>query len=303
MSRQPDVRTPTASVLHLLGARKRAGHGGGGQPLLFWLGCAVLAAVTVACIVVPILSPYGTDEFVGAPFQPPSTDHPFGTDGLGRDVLTRAFAGGRLDLAIAVVVVGSCLAIGTLVGTIAGTTRFRWMDTLIARIIDSLVAFPFVVLVLALIVVFGYDRTLGPVPAGVPAIVAALVLVNWTVYARLVRAEAKTLSRRGFVIAAEMSGYSRTRIIFRHLLPGTIRVAVTYAVADVILIITYVASLSFLGAGAQPPIPEWGSIMYEGRGVLFDAWWITFGPGLLLAITGLSLAFVADSLLEKADVA
>lgn len=298
-----DVRTPTASALRGLNSRRRARRSSRGTPVLLRLGVCVLAIVVVACVVVPWLSPYGTEDFVGPPFQPPSGSHPFGTDGLGRDVATRAFAGGRLDLAIAIVVVGSCLLVGAVVGTIAGSTKLGWLDALIARLIDSVVAFPFVVLVLALVVVIGYDRTLGPVPPGVPAVVTALIVVNWTVYARLVRAEAKTLARRGFVIAAEISGYSRTRIVVRHLLPGAMRVALTYAVADVVLVIAYVASLSFLGAGAQPPTPEWGSIMYEGRGVLFDAWWITFGPGLLLALTGLSLAFIADSLLERGAVA
>jgi peptide/nickel transport system permease protein len=102
-------------------------------------------------------------------------------------------------------------------------------------------------------------------------------------------------------VAAQVSGYSTPRIVVKHLLPGVMRVAITYAVADVILVITYVASLSFLGAGVQPPTPEWGAIMYDGRGVLFSAWWITFGPGLLLALTGLSIAFVADSLLERGE--
>lgn len=303
MSDSIDLKTPTASALRGLAASRRGRRATRESSLLLNLGVCVLGAIVLACVIVPWVSPYGTDDFVGAPFQAPTLDHPFGTDGLGRDVATRAFAGGRLDLAIAVVVVGSCFVVGALVGTIAGTTKLGWLDGLITRIIDSLVAFPFVVLVLALVVVFGYDRTLGPVPPGVPAVTAALIMVNWTVYARLVRAEAKTLSGRGFVVAAEISGYSRSRIVLRHLLPGAMRVALTYAVADVVLVITYVASLSFLGAGAQPPTPEWGSIMYEGRGVLFDAWWITFGPGLLLALTGLSLAFIADSLLERGDAA
>lgn len=302
MTHYSHVKTPTASLVRsLLDRRSRRSGNGGRLPL--GVGAGVLTLVALGCVLVPMVSPYGTGEFVGTPFESPSSDHPFGTDGLGRDVFTRAFAGGRVDLAIALVVVGTCLLIGALVGTIAGTTRLQWLDTIITRVIDSIVAFPFVVLVLALVVVFGYDRTLGPIPPGVPAIAAALIVVNWTVYARLVRAEAKTLSRRGFVIAAGISGYSRPRIIVRHMLPGALRIAVTYAVADVILVITYVASLSFLGAGAQPPTPEWGSIMYEGRGVLFDAWWVTFGPGLLLALTGLSLAFVADSLLENGTVA
>lgn len=266
---------------------------------LFWIGCAGLLLVVAACVLVPLVSPYGTQDFVGQPYEAPSATHLFGTDGLGRDVFTRAFAGGLLDLGIAVVVVGASMTIGTVVGCFAGITEHRWLDALIARVIDSLIAFPFVVLVLALVVVFGYDRTLGPVPAGIPAVVAALVVVNWTVYARLVRAQTRTLARRGFVVSAQLSGYSLPRVIRRHLLPGVTRVAVTYAVADVVLVITYVASLSFLGAGAQPPTPEWGAIMYEGRGVLLSAWWIVFGPGALLAVTGLSLAFIADSLLDR----
>jgi len=191
-----------------------------------------------------------------------------------------------------------CMLLGSVIGTVVGAGSRRWPDTVVMRIVDAVVAFPFVVLVLALVVIIGYGRTWGPIPAGVPAIVGAIIIVNWTVYARLARNETRVLSEADYVVAVKLSGYPQWRIVSRHLMPGVIRATGTYAVADIMMIIVTIASLSFLGAGVQPPTPEWGAIMYEGRGVLTTAWWITTLPGVVLAVTGLSIAFIADSFLH-----
>lgn len=264
-----------------------------------WAGYVTLGVIVLLCLIVPILSRVGPNDIVGDPSQPPSGQFWFGTDSVGRDLFVRVFAAGRLDLTAGLVAVSTCMLVGTLIWTVVGAGSRRWPDTVVMRIVDAIVAFPFVILVLALVVIIGYGRTLGPIPAGVPAIVGAIIIVDWTVYARLARNETRVLSEADYVVAAKISGYPQWRIVLRHLMPGVMRATGTYAVADSMLIIVTIASLSFLGAGVQPPTPEWGAIMYEGRGVLTTAWWITTMPGLVLAITGLSIAFIADSYLQS----
>jgi len=260
------------------------------------IGVTALLLVVLLCIFVPLLDPHSSGGLVGLPFQSPSWSYPFGTDDVGRDVFVRTFAGGRLDLGIAAIVVGGAFAIGTVLGVVSAMARSRIVGQVIVRIVDGLIAFPFLILVLTLVVVVGATSRLWILPAGVPAIVIAMIAVDWTVYARLARTEALTLRRRDFVLAARVLGYSQRRIVARHVLPGVLRVTAAYAVADVVLIVIVTASLSFLGVGVQAPTPEWGSIMYEGRSVLATDPWITVAPGVVLAVTGLALSLLADRL-------
>jgi len=258
----------------------------------------MLGVIVVLCLVIPIVWPDSPDSLVAAPYQAPSLRHPFGTDSVGRDVFVRTFAGGRIDLIVAAVVVGASLAIGTLLGTLSGASRHRAVDTFLMRLVDAVIAFPFVILILVLVVLIGPDRKIGPMPAGLPATVIAFLLVGWAYYARLARAQTLALRQSDFVVAARILGYSQPRIIVRHLAPGVARVTAAYAVGDAILAVVVIASLAFLGAGVQPPTPEWGNIMYEGRAFIATAWWITVAPGVLLAVTGVALSLVADALLS-----
>jgi peptide/nickel transport system permease protein len=262
------------------------------------IGLAMLAAICGLCIVVPFVWPDSPDSLVGAPFQSPSARHPFGTDSVGRDVFVRTWAGGRIDLLVATTVVGISLVLGTLLGTLSGAARRRGVDTFLMRLVDALIAFPFVILILVLVVLIGPDRKIGPMPAGLPATVLAFLLVGWAYYARLARAQTLALRQSDHVVAAEILGYSRWRIIARHLTPGVARVTAAYAVGDAILAVVVIASLAFLGAGVQPPTPEWGNIMYEGRAYIATAWWVTVAPGVVLAITGVALSLAADALLS-----
>lgn len=264
-----------------------------------YVGLALVGTIVLACVLVPLLVDNTADAIVGSPYQPPSTTHWFGTDGIGRDVFVRVFVGGRIDLAAGLVAVVGSMVIGSAIGSLAGASPRRWLDSTVMRVVDGLVAFPFVVLVLALVVIIGYGRTWGPVPAGLPAIVLAIIIVDWTVYARLARNEARLLSTTDYVAAVRLAGLPARRVVGRHILPGVMRVTGSYAVSDVILLIVAIASLSFLGAGVQPPTPEWGAIMYEGRGVLGTAWWVTTMPGIALALTGLGVALIADSFLGE----
>jgi peptide/nickel transport system permease protein len=152
-----------------------------------------------------------------------------------------------------------------------------------------------------LVVVFGPTRSLGPLPPGAPAVICGVILGDWAFYARLARGQTLALRERDFVVAARVLGFSQRRIVLRHLLPSVVATVTAYAVADAILVMITVASLSFVGVGVQPPAAEWGAIMYDGRAVLQTAWWITVMPGVLLAATGLGLSLVADALLSDRE--
>lgn len=281
---------------HALGRKRRSSLAlPGAGPI----GAVILLVVAGSCIVVPILSPYATDAFVAQPFEPPSASHLFGTDGFGRDLFTRVFAGGRVNLLVAAVGVTVPLTVGTVAGVAFAMTRFRRLDALFVRVTDAVIAFPFIVLVLALVLLFGTEQSFGPLPAGMPSLFTAIFLVGWTIYARLARAETLALRERDYIVAARLLGYGPVRIASRHLLPSVLRTTATYAVSDVVLVVAVTASLSFLGAGIQPPNPEWGSIMYEGRAVLADSWWVTVMPGLVLILFGIGVTLVADALIGR----
>jgi peptide/nickel transport system permease protein len=272
---------------------QRAHLGSGGR-----VGLAILAVVVGACLFVPLLLPYGPQQIVALPYQAPSVAHPFGTDQVGRDLLVRVLAGGRLDFLIAFVTVGVSMALGAVIGVLAGSAKHQWVDSVLMRIVDAVIAFPFLILVLVLIVALGPERSLGPLPAGAPAVMIGMILGNWAFYARIARGQTLTLRDRDYVVAARVLGLSRARITLRHLLPGTLGIVAAYAVGDVILTMITVASLSFVGVGVQPPAPEWGAIMSDGQTALQSAWWIAVIPGIILALTGLGLSLLADAALR-----
>jgi peptide/nickel transport system permease protein len=266
------------------------------------VGGTLLTVIVVLCVVLPYVWRYSPDALAALPFQAPSWSHPFGTDDVGRDVFVRAFAAGRIDLAVAATGVAVSLAIGTLLGISAGIARRRWLDMVVMRIVDSVTAFPFLILALMLVVIIGPDRQIAFLPPGLPATVVAICSIGWAWYTRLARGQTLALRNADYIEAARMLGFSTPRIVARHIAPRVLRVAAAYAVADMILVVVIVASLSFVGAGVQPPTPEWGSMMLEGRIYLQSAWWITVLPGALLAVTAVALSLVADSLLAgRAD--
>lgn len=263
-------------------------------PVSAWVGASVIVLIVLAGFIVPTVSPYGVSEFVANPLTAPSAAHPFGTDHIGRDLFVRTFVAGRVDILLAVVGALVALVIGTALGVAAGASHNRFFDTILMRIVDAVIAFPAIVLILALVLVIGPTTSLGPIPAGAPAVLIAVFVTHWAVFARLARAQTLALRDLDFVEAASILGYSRRRIVFKHILPNVVGPGIAYAVTDCILIIVATASLPFLGAGVQPPAPEWGNLMFEGRVYLSNAWWIVLFPGLLLAITGVCLALVGS---------
>lgn len=216
--------------------------------------------------------------------QAPSMQHLFGTDQYGRDVFTRIIYGTRVDLLIGVAAMIVPFLMGSLIGLLAGYYG-GWVDALVMRIQDIVTAFPFTILIIAIITI------LGP---NISNLYIAVWLVGWKDYTKLVRSEVLAEKNLDYVQAARVMGFSGFRIMVRHILPNTINSAIVYAVSDVMMCMLVGASMSFLGLGVQPPIPEWGAIITEGRPYIMSAWWICAFPGVALAVTGTALSLTGE---------
>ncbi len=257
---------------------------GSGLAALLILGGWIFAALFA-----PWVAPYDPDAIgmmtmLGAP----SASHWFGTDQVGRDILSRVIHGARVDLLMCVLGVLPPLIIGTTVGLLSG--YFRGLtDAVFMRVYDITVAFPFFVLVLAIV------GLLGP---GLTNYFIALAIVGWVTYARLVRAEVLVLRESEYVLAAQVLGFSNRVILLNHVLPNALSPVITYAVSDAVLVMLAGASLGFLGMGAQPPTAEWGVMIADGQSFIDQAWWICFFPGIAAISLGLGLAFLGDALAQ-----
>jgi peptide/nickel transport system permease protein len=241
--------------------------------------------VTVA-VLAPVIAPYSptTQDFTST-LQGPSRAHLFGTDQFGRDVASRAIYATRIDLLIAASIVVIAFVIGTIIGATAGYVG-GVVDSIWMRIVDTALAFPFVILVLAIV------ATRGP---GVTNLVLAASTVWWVSYARLVRGEALAIRSLPYMAAARTSGFSSVRCIFRHLLPNIVVQPLVYASSDIIYALLLASSVSFLGLGVQPPTPEWGEMIAEAQNFITTAWWMALFPGLALVATGVAFAFLGDT--------
>lgn len=248
------------------------------------VGAAIVLLVIVLSVLVPLLSPHDPVAATGPALAAPGGQHLFGTDQLGRDVFTRTFAAGRLDLILALVGVSAPLLVGTFLGAVLGTTRNRLVAWLWLMVIDAINAFPFVVLVIAIVAVVG---------PGVTGLLIGLAAVNWARYARIARSRALILRNADFVEATRVLGYFRLRVLVRHILPNVYSETIAYGLSDFVIVVLTVSSLSFLGAGVNPPTPEWGAMIADGRLYLQTQWWITVFPGLALSFTAIGVALLA----------
>lgn len=253
------------------------------------LGIAFLAVVVLLTVFQPLLPlPSPDAQNYSAVLQPPSLSHLFGTDNVGRDVFSRTLAGGRIDLPIALLVTSISVVVGVCLGALAGFVG-GWVDALIMRLVDIAIAFPFIVLVIAVIAIFG---------PGMKGVIIGVPLVGWSAYARLTRSEMLVVREQEYMLAAEVLGLSRRRMLFRHALPNIWRPALAFSMIEVVLNLVLVASLSYLGLGAQPPTPEWGGIIAEGQQYILTAWWISTLPGIMIILVGLGFSLLGDAVAD-----
>jgi peptide/nickel transport system permease protein len=255
------------------------------------LGAAVVLAWLLVALLAPILAPYDPiDQDVRGRLQGPSTAHLMGVDELGRDVLSRVLFGGRVSLPAAFVVVLLASAFGTLYGGLAGIAG-KWADDAAMRVVDMVLAFPSLILAMAI------GAALG---ASITNSMLAMLLVWWPPYARVSRGQVLSLKRRDFVTAARAVGLSDWRVLVRHILPNALAPALVLMTMDFGNAIIITAALSFLGLGAVPPTPEWGAMVAEGR-ELIQQWWISTFPGLAIFSVAMACNFVGDGLRDAID--
>jgi len=256
-------------------------------------GIAVLAVLAMLCAAAPLLSPYDPEKTaLLLIYEPPSAAHPFGTDGIGRDLATRILYGGRVSLSVGLLAVTVAISLGTLVGVVAGYYG-RWVDGLLMRFVDMMYSFPRLFL-LILFGVFFKGMTL-------PVIVTVLGLLSWMSTSRLVRASFLSLKQREFVEAARSIGASDRRIIVRHLLPNSLAPIIVAATLGVAAAIIAESTLSFLGLGIQPPTPSWGNMLKDAPSEMEKAPWMAVFPGLSIFLAVVSINFIGDGLRDALD--
>ncbi|HEU67691.1 MAG TPA: ABC transporter permease [Candidatus Acetothermia bacterium] len=217
--------------------------------------------------------------------------HPLGTDNLGRDILSRIIAGSRVSISLGLVVISLCTVVGVTLGLISGYVG-GWVDTAIQRTVDVLLAFPYLVMAISLMALFGQ---------GFANMVVALAVKEWVTSCRIVRSEVFALKGAAFVEAARASGASPARILFFHLLPNVIPSAIVVGTLRVGWVVLMEASLSFLGLGIQPPQASWGTIIADGRDYLFRGWWISTFPGIAILLFVLAMNLFGEGLRDALD--
>ncbi len=255
----------------------------------------LVIALFLVALLAPLIVPYPShirDEANSTnKLLPPSGEHFFGTDELGRDIFSRVLYGTRISLNTAVLSVGLALLIGVPLGAVAGTLG-GWIDEIIMRVTDIFLSFPPLLLAIAIVSVMGPNLENA---------MLAIALSWWPWYTRLVRGQAISLKERKFIHAAEAIGTSSSKIIFNHIIPNTISPVIVQASMDMGGVILTIASLSFLGLGAQAPTPEWGLMISTSRNYFLNAWWYSIFPGVAIFITVLAFNLLGDGFREILD--
>jgi peptide/nickel transport system permease protein len=232
----------------------------------------------------------------------PSAEHPFGVDKLGRDIFSRTIYGSRVSLEVAFIATGLAVLVGVTVGLIAGFYR-GWVDTILSRLTDVVLAFPILLLGLGLAAACsGADGCFGGlIEPGLPVVIMVIAIINWTYIARIVRGQVLSLREKEFVEAARSLGASNTRIIVREILPNLVAPLIVYSSLLIPANILLEAALSFLGVGVAGGTPSWGAMIAEATNLFPDAWWFMLFPGLALLLTVLAFNLVGDGLQDALD--
>ncbi|MER8844905.1 nickel transporter permease [Mesorhizobium australicum] len=260
---------------------------------LAFVGLLIIIALLLVAILAGVLAPYSPTfgDLKNARLLAPPAQHWFGTDDLGRDIYSRILYGSRWTLYVVVLVAIIAAPIGLLVGTVAGYAG-GWTDAILMRVTDIFLAFPKLVLALAFV------AALGP---GIENAVLAIAITSWPPYARIARAETLTVRNSDYIKAVQLMGASPFRIVLRHIMPLCISSLIVRVTLDMAGIILTAAGLGFLGLGAQPPLPEWGTMIASGRRFILDQWWVAGAPGFAILIVSLGFNLLGDGLRDALD--
>jgi len=256
------------------------------------IGMALLGFFVFCAIFAPWIAPYDPiAQDITRRREPPSREHPFGLDEVGRDLLSRVIYGARVSLYVGVASVSLAIVAGTLIGAISGYAG-GWIDNIIMRIMDIMLAFPSLLLAIAIVAIMG---------PGLLNMLYAIAFVSIPAYARLVRASILAAKEMDYVLAAKAVGCSSSRILFRHIMPNCLTPIIVQGTLGIATAILDAAGLSFLGLGAQPPTPEWGAMLGQGRGSVFTAPHVVIFPGLAIMLTVLGFNLLGDGLRDALD--
>jgi len=254
------------------------------------LGLLLLAIIIGLAAFAPWVAPFDPDyQNYDAILLPPNLSYLFGTDNLGRDIFSRVLFGARLDLLAGFVMTFVPMVCGVLIGAYSGY-RGGWFDNVVGSVTNMAIAFPFLVMIIVIVAVIG---------PGINAIFISVFLLAWTMYARLARAEMLVERSKDYMLAARVLGFPTWIIVLRHGLPNAMTSSVVFSMSDFILNILLLSGLSFIGLGIQPPTPEWGAMIAEGKDFILQAWWICTMPGLAIVFTGTALSLVGDGLARR----
>ncbi|MCX6428112.1 MAG: ABC transporter permease [Actinobacteria bacterium] len=258
----------------------------------FYIGLTMLGTIVLAAIFAPLITRFDPiEQDLMTTLSSPNATHWLGTDAFGRDVFSRIIFGARIDLTIGILAVLLPFIVGVTLGLVTGWFGGRF-DSFIMRIVDTVIAFPFYVLAIALVFIFG---------PGVKSMIVAISLVGWVAYCRIVRANVLVAKAQDYVHAATLTGLPTTRILRKHLLPNVISQAIVFSMSDIVLSILAIVSLGYLGLGVAVPTPEWGSMIQEGQPYLLQQWWIATIPGFMVVIVGFSLSLIGDGLVARLE--
>ena len=250
-------------------------------------GIVIVGALILAAIFAPLITPYSpTTQNLPDVLQGPSGAHWLGTDQFGRDVFTRLIWSMRVDLRIGFLAVLIPFVVGSILGGLAGYFG-GWLDLIVMRLVDIFFAFPFYVMVIALVFVLG---------AGETSIYLAIATVSWVSYAKIVRGEVLVAKQQDYVMAARLGGFSHVRVLARHIGPNVLSQAIIYAMSDIVQDIMAIVTLGYLGLGIAPPTAEWGSMISDGQQFITTHWEQATIPGLAVVVTSLGLSWLGDGL-------